>query len=175
MSNELRSCAIDCCQFVGDRKVNRDEYEQKFRMQFPSRLEVRIPCRRASGGIVPAVEKAVGFYMGVRVGVVTFAPPDGSKPLYDAKTDRHLREATDADIENWNLATKEAAHLLRAKIMTSGDECLICFGMGVIDGEECHRCGGSGKRPDAAPAQTAQSKTLKKPKKTKKSKKPTRK
>jgi hypothetical protein len=172
MSNELRSCAADCCQFVGDRKVNRDEYEQKFRVQFPSRLEVRIPCRRASGGIVPAVEKAVGFYMGMRVGVVTFAPPDGSKPLYDAKTDRHLREATDADIDNWNLATKEAAHLLRAKIMTSGDECLICFGMGVIDGEECHRCGGSGKRPDAAPAQTAQSKTPKKPKKTKK---PTRK
>jgi hypothetical protein len=175
MPNELRSCAIDCCQFVGDRKVDRDEYEQKFRAQFPSRAEVRIPCRRATGGIVPAVEKAVGFYMGLRVGDVTFAPPNGSKPLYDAKTDRYLREAAGADIENWNAATKEAAHLLRAKIMTSGNECLICFGMGVVDGEECHRCGGSGKRPDSAPTQTAQYKKPKKPKKSKQLKKPTEK
>jgi hypothetical protein len=175
MSNELRSCATDCCQFVGDRKVNRDEYEQKFRVQFPSRAEVRMPCRWETGGILPAVEKAVGFYIGMRAGDVTFAPPDGSKPLYDAITDRHLREATDPDIENWNAATKEAAHLLRAKIMTSGNECLICFGMGVVDDEECHECGGSGKRPDSAPAQTAQSKKPKKPKKSKKPKKPTKK
>lgn len=162
MSNELRSCVTDCCQFVGDRKVDRDEYEQKFRVQFPSRAEVKIPCRRATGQIVPAVEKAVGFYIGMRAGDVTFAPPDGSKPLYDTKTDGYVREATDADIENWNAATKEAAHSLRAKIMTSGNECLICFGMGVVDGEECHECGGSGKRPDSAPAQTAQPKKLKK-------------
>jgi hypothetical protein len=171
MSHELRYCATDCCQFVGDRKVNRDEYEQKFRVQFPSRAEIRIPCRRANGGIVPGVEKAVGFYIGMRVGDVTFAPPDGLKPLYDAKTDLYLREATGVDIENWNAATKEAAHLLRAKIMTSGDECLTCFGMGVVDGQECDECGGSGKRPDSAPAQTAQPK---KPKKPKKSKKPTK-
>jgi hypothetical protein len=119
-------------------------------------------CRRATRGIVPAVGKAVGSFMGLRVGDVTFAPPDGSKPLYDAKTDCYLREAIDEDIENWNPATKEAAHLLQATVMTSGDECLICFGMGVVDGEECHNCGGSGKRPDSAPAQTAQSKRPKK-------------
>jgi hypothetical protein len=53
MSYELRSCLTDCCQFVGDRKVNRDEYEQKFSVQFPSRAVVRIPCRRATARCYP--------------------------------------------------------------------------------------------------------------------------
>lgn len=109
--DELRFCPQGCCRFINDRAVSNAEYDAVPRPivgQFV--VEALIPCRHITNKVQKATEDAAGFYLGapLRRAFGTLIATAGKPIVFDALTEKRLREATDEDMKKWNDAWKQA-------------------------------------------------------------------
>lgn len=105
-------CLARCCHYVDGAPVTKDQYEAILnRLPTPPNQtagnplafhEVIIPCQNI--GLHKAVEQEIGFYLGEpRDHAVGFTIEfSGPLNVYDSKSRKFLRTATENDVKRWN-------------------------------------------------------------------------
>jgi hypothetical protein len=107
MADDLRTCATECCNFIGDESVTREQYEQALGSQEPGAVvETKIPCRKTLTAAQDAVETAAGFYLGYRLRSGSPLPAGGNPPVFEKGTNKYLGDATPEHHKKWRDETK---------------------------------------------------------------------
>jgi len=136
MPDDLRFCALGCCHFVNSRLTTQCAYELAARgyllgLNLAEPVRTMIPCRKAGGRINYAVERNLGFYIGLRLPRTTGIPvlEDKNPLVFDATSGDFLRIATDEDLRRWNMARRQALRILKA--FNNGTLFLLQIPLGV--------------------------------------------
>ena len=113
MSDELRVCFDDCCHWINSHPVSKVEFDlavvgNDSLHKNPMTIKVRCPRRLTIAS--DAIERRLGFYVGVRARLYGGDLPDGrNPPIFEKGTDQSRGDATDFDLQQWKDAHKDAA------------------------------------------------------------------
>ena len=113
MSDELRACFEDCCHWVNSHPVSRAEFEQAVSRKDPIQqnpIMAKVRCPKRLSAASDAIEKKLGFYVGVHTRRSGSTLPDArNPPIFDKGTDQSRGDATDVDLQQWKEAHKDGA------------------------------------------------------------------
>jgi hypothetical protein len=111
VSDELRACFEDCCHWVNSHLVSKAEFDVAMKRNDPVRQNptmVKVRCPKRLSVASDAIEKKLGFYVGVHTRLSGSSLPDGrNPPIFEKGTDQSRGDATDLDLQQWKDAHKD--------------------------------------------------------------------
>jgi hypothetical protein len=113
VSDELRACFEDCCHWVNSHAVGRTEFEQAVLRNDPvhqNPIMAKVRCPKGLSAASDAIEKKLGFYVGIHTRRSGSNLPDArNPPIFEKATDQSRGDATDVDLQQWKDAHKDTA------------------------------------------------------------------
>jgi hypothetical protein len=111
VSDELRACFEDCCHWVNSHPVSKADFALAVLTNDPvhqNPILAKVRCPKSLSVASDAIEKKLGFYVGVHTRLSGSSLPGArNPPIFETGTDQSRGDATDVDLQQWKEAHKD--------------------------------------------------------------------